>query len=348
MNRYKVALLGLGPRGKVHAYGFLDHPGRFELSALCDLNEERLSSAASRFHIPNAYGDAERMLSEIRPDVFCFATQPDTRLSLIELAVKHRVKAIAFEKPMATSLHEARAITELCVRNGIKAIVCHQQKYLSSMIRLKEMVEAGDIGQVVKIHASTQPWLSQLGTHFMDYMMWINGGARAEWVTGHAHGLSKLSDSHPSPDYLFGQVQFDNGVRGIIECGYLSLRTMDGDDKFWVDNRLTVYGTHGYAWAETDGRWEAFTRSSGGSPIGGHDDPWAVQHRLIQSPYLEDLADWLDDDAKIHSCNVQTACHGFEILEAMCVSALEHRRVDLPLVGDSTENIYERMRSELV
>ena len=55
----------------------------------------------------------------------------------------------------------------------------------------------------------------------------------------------------------------------------------------------------------------------------------------------------LDDDAQIHPCNIQQAFAGYEALEAMCISALEHRRVDLPMKLELGGDINERMRREL-
>jgi predicted dehydrogenase len=366
MMKHRVAQVGLGSRGRIHVEGFLSNSDRFSLVAVCDLDEERLEQAAEEYGISAGleqlatYTDAEKMLAETKPDVFCFVTQPDVRLALVELGIRHEVKALAFEKPMATSLKEAWTIAGLCREHGIKAVVSHQQKYLTSMQKLRDIVGSGEIGDVTEIHATTQGWLSQLGTHFMDYIIWVNGGSRAQWVVGHVHGKDKLTDSHPSPDYLMGQVAFENGVRAFIECGYLSPSHM-GRDRFWLDNRLQVYGSHGYAWADTDGSWGGLTRASHGdgcSPsavVGGSGHPWSVQakHRL-QPLYLAELADWLDDEAdcssptKVHPCNVNSAYHGYEILEGMCLSALDNVRVDLPLRNpEASADVLERMRSEL-
>lgn len=355
MTRYRVAQVGLGNRGRIHAAGFLANPDRFELVALCDLDEARLRQGAELCGVRATYADAEQMLSEAHPEVFCFVTQPDVRLPMVELGIRYGVKAIALEKPMATSLREAKAIADLCARHHVKAVVSHQQKYLTSMQQLKHIVDAGEIGQVHTIQASTQGWLSQLGTHFMDYALWINGGVPARWVVGHAHGKEMLSDRHPSCDYILGEVLFENGVRAIVECGYLSRRHMDHSVdgrphgySFWVDNRLTAYGTHGYAWADTDGRWGAFTRSSRGEVIGDRGDPWRVQEQArLQPLYLRDLADWLDDDSRVHPCNVGISYHGYEVLEGLCLSAMDHTRVDLPLDAGRCPDMNERMRREL-
>ncbi len=190
----------------------------------------------------------------------------------------------------------------------------------------------------------------------MNYMIWANGGSRAKWIIGHVHGPGKLSDNHPSPDYLLGHLEFENGVRATLQCGYLAPAYMN-KASFWVDNRLTVFGTHGYAWGDTEGRFGAFTRTSGGeilSETGPGYDPakpaagWAAQEQsTLQPAYLRELADWLDDDTRVHSCNVATAYHGYEILEGLCISALDNPRVDLPLDPRKCVDINARMRREL-
>jgi len=346
MAKYTVAHVGGGNRGQRHIEGFLRNPDRFELVAICDLDADRLKAVATQHGVAATYSDADAMLSDTKPDVFCFATQPATRLPLVELGIRHGVKAIAFEKPMATTLEEARRICAACDDAGVKFIVSHQQKYGEQWHKAKGVADRGEIGEVECIRASSRAWLSQLGTHLVDYVLWFNGGDRAVWAVGHVHGREKLADSHPSPDYVAGQIGFENGVRAWVEFGYLSPQRL-ADNNFWTDNRITLHGTHGYAWAETNGRWGAFTAANP-EPVGEQFPEWPEQERnILQAAYLRDLADWLDDDAKIHPCNGAIAYHGYEIMEALCLSALDNRKVDLPLGDLPKETVLDRLAREL-
>ena len=345
--RYRVAHLGLGSRGTVHADTFLELSERYELVGLCELREDRLREYSSEKGLPDSirYSSAEAMLSETTPDIFCFVTQPSTpRLQFAELAARHGVKTIALEKPMATSLAEANAMIAVCRQHGIRGVVSHQQKYLTSLQEMKEIVDSGRIGETTLITASCQAWLAQLGTHFVDYAMWANGFQPVEWVVGHVHGKELLSDSHPSPNYVMGQLGFANGVRAVVEFGKLSESRMDGV-RFWLDNRLTVHGSRGYAWGETDGRWGALVD---GEVIGGQGDGWNQQadHRL-QPLYFTELANWLDGLQSDHSCNIEHAYHGYEVMEALCISGMDNVRVDLPLDTGDMADMFERMRREL-
>ncbi len=345
--RYRTAHLGIGNRGLVHADAFLELPDRFELVGLCDLREEPLRAYAREHGLPEEilFTDAEAMLAATRPDLFCFITQPDTsRLVFSELAAKYGVSAIALEKPMAVSLGEASAIARVCREHGIRGVVSHQQKYLTSLQRVKGLVHSGAIGEITLITASCQATLTNLGTHFVDYVMWINNFSPVEWVVGHVHGKELLTNNHPSPNYVMGQLGFANGVRAMVEFGLLSASHMS-PAHYWVDNRLTVYGTRGYAWGETDGRWGALVN---GEEMSEQGDDWETQQSTrLQPLYLAELADWLDGKTPDHACNLEHAYHGFQILEALCRSAMDHTRVELPLDPSGQEEIFARMRREL-
>ena len=340
MPRHTVAIAGCGSRGRHHAEAFLANPDRFDLVAVCDLDEARLQAVSSALGIGTTYTDADRMLAAEQPDVFCFCTLPHIRLPLVELGVRHGVKAIAYEKPMATSLAEAEQITNLCVNAGVKTVVSHQHKYGDHWRKVKDIANSGEIGKVHTIHATSKGWLLQYATHLLDYMMFLNNGARVEWVVGHVHGGEKLKDSHPSPDYALAHLAFDNGVRGLIECGTLA-PDLPGQNSFWLDAGATMAGSEGYAQAVVGSGWRAVTRSDGFvSGDGGFD----VSHD--QPLYVRDLADWLDDDTQVHPCNGDVAYHGFQVAMAICASALDHRRVDLPLAPPA-EPLVERMKREL-
>ena len=136
--KHTVAIMGLGVRGKTHLKGIMENSDRYEVVGLCDLRENVMKAVSEQWklNVP-LYTDVEKMLAETKPEVFVFVTYPNLRLSMIELALKYGIKAVSFEKPMAEDMKEAKKMTDLCVQNGVKAIVCHQQKYLTQMQELR-------------------------------------------------------------------------------------------------------------------------------------------------------------------------------------------------------------------
>jgi predicted dehydrogenase len=324
MRRYTTVLIGCGPRGAMQAQAVRANPTRFELVAMCDRDLDRLRALAAQWGVAHTYTDAEAMLAAERPEVLCFATPPAVRLPLVELGVTYGVKAIAFEKPMALSLAEAKTILDLCTAAGVKTIVCHQWKYQAHWQKVWELVQSGAIGDIQLIHATSRPSMLRVGTHLVDTMLWLNGGHRGAWVLGQVHGTTTYQEDHPCPDHVMGVIQFANGVRGLLECGTLAPQRLAADD-FWSDSTVIVYGTRGAVTCAGDG-WQAVSTASGATMTAGPCDPTPQEPR-----WLHELAAWLDHPAQEHPCRAAVAYHGFELLAGIALSSLERRQITMPI-----------------
>lgn len=342
MTPYTAVLVGCGGRGAMHARAILAHAERFTLTAVCDLDVERLAAFAAAFEIARSYTDADAMLASEQPDVLCFATMPAMRLPLVELGVKHGVKAIACEKPMALSLQEAKRMVDICDAAGIKLVVCHQWRYSSLWRQAYEIVRSGDIGDVHTIHASSRPSILRVGTHLIDYMFWLNGDHRGAWVLGQAHGTAAYGEDHPCPDHVSGLIEFTNGVRGVLDCGTLAPHLIADADNFWEDCGITVYGTHGYVRTVLGTGLRAVTRTSGPALLCAPLDPTPQEPAHMQA-----LAAWLDDPKKIHPSHGAVSYAGFELLIGMALSSLERRKVDLPIDALPPHPILPRLKDAL-
>ena len=49
------------------------------------------------------------------------------------------------------------------------------------------------------------------------------------------------------------------------------------------------------------------------------------------APYVQEIADWLDDDGRPHPLRFERAFHGLEIMSALYRSATEGGQIALPL-----------------
>ena len=54
-------------------------------------------------------------------------------------------------------------------------------------------------------------------------------------------------------------------------------------------------------------------------------------------PYVQQIADWLDDSQAVHPCNVESAYKGFEIMMGLCRSVVQRGQIQLPLGPDEPE-----------
>lgn len=339
MSKYSVVVVGMGKRGKHHASAFKANPS-FEVVGLCDIDEERLEEARELIGgTVQTSTDAAALTTSLKPDVFCFCTMPHLRSNFIQLAIDSGVKLVAFEKPVAGSSIVGKAVKALIDESGIKAVVSHQHRYGPHYSKVKEIVARGDLGKVHTIYASTPGWMMHMMTHMIDYICWYNDYVDAEWAMAQAAGRSKLSDNHPSPDYIGGFIQFANGVRGVVETG-AGAPNIPEVAKWWGRNRIRVMGDNGFAEVLTNGGWRSVTAAGGAQNGSG-----AMNYEHDMVTYVQEMADWLDDNEKVHSCCFEHAFMGFEVMMAMCRSVLEGGQVALPLETGGDE--INALRTEL-
>src|SRR5271157_3296945 len=320
----------MGKRGMHHAQAFQANR-RFEVVGVCDIDPARLDAAAAKFGAAKGT-EALQVASAVKPDVFCFCTLPNLRSEMIRVGIKSGAHLIAFEKPVALNTREGFEVRKLLAESEVKAVVSHQHRYGVHYRKVKEIVASGALGRVHTVYGTASGWMVHMISHLIDYMRWFNGGSSnsespaAQWVMAQAAGRGKLADMHPSPDYIGGFIQFANGVRGIVECG-AGAPDVPEVDYWWRKCRIGAQGTEGFAEVLTGGGWRAITRDSGGVISG----PGCMDYAHDMVPYVQEIADWLDDPQKAHPCNGDSAYRGFEIMMAICRSAVERGKVRLPL-----------------
>ena len=97
-------------------------------------------------------------------------------------------------------------------------------------------------------------------------------------------------------------------------------------------NRIGAQGTEGFAEALTNGGWRAVTKTGGYQSGEG-----VMNYDADMPPYIQEMADWLGDNTKVHQCNLDHACLGAEIMLALQRSAAEGGQIALPLTAGVDE-----------
>jgi predicted dehydrogenase len=332
--KYRVVVVGMGKRGMHHAQAFQAN-GRFQVVGVCDIDTARMDAAAAKFGAAKG-SEALKLAMQVKPDVFCFCTLPVMRSEMIKAGIKSGARLIAFEKPVALNTGEGFQVKKLLDESGVKAVVSHQHRYGEHYRKVKEVIASGALGRVHTVYGTASGWMMHMISHLIDYMRWYNNEAPAQWAMGQAAGRSKFADLHPSPDYIGGFIQFANGVRGIVECG-AGAPDVPEVDYWWRKCRIGAQGTEGFAEVLTGGGWRAVTKN------GVSSGPGCMNYDLDMPPYIQEMADWLDDDRKVHSCNFASAYAGFEIMMGLCRSVVKGGQAALPL-SEPTDEIADLKR----
>ena len=72
---YKTAFLGCGGRARAHRRCLSLRQKTVKLPAICDMNEELLTSFGEDFGISSRYSDLDEMLEKEKPDVLHIVTR---------------------------------------------------------------------------------------------------------------------------------------------------------------------------------------------------------------------------------------------------------------------------------
>ncbi|SDM46000.1 Gfo/Idh/MocA family protein [Nonomuraea jiangxiensis] len=151
-----LAIVGAGSRGTTYARHATD-TGRAQVVAVAD----QLASRRARFPEARQYADWRELAALPRQaDAVIIATQDREH---VEPAVRFADLGydILLEKPMAVSEDDCRAIVA-AGRPGAVFAVCHVMRYTPYTKVLKEVLDAGRIGEIVSIqHLEPVGWWHQ-------------------------------------------------------------------------------------------------------------------------------------------------------------------------------------------
>jgi predicted dehydrogenase len=262
--QFRVAVIGRTGKGD-YGHGldtvWLDVPN-VEIVAVADEDEKGRSAAATRLKTRYAYADYRDMLSKERPHVVSIAPRwPDCHRDMA-VACAQAGASILLEKPLCRTLAEADDIITACERCHVKLAVAHQTRYSPRLRRVRELIAAGRIGDVVELRGRGKEDrrgggqdLMVLGTHIFDLMRALVGDA--SWcfaqVSQRGRPITKADiregEENVGPiagDRVDATYGFAKGVVGTFGTQQARHRAAD---RFG----LSIYGTKGVLGLRTGG-----------------------------------------------------------------------------------------------
>lgn len=152
--RSRLALVGTGHRG-IHAWGaplLRDYADRVEFVGLCDLNPARVEVAREMIGTrAPTFTDFERMVRETRPETVIVASIDATHAGYVCRAM-HLGCDVICEKPLCTEAAQAQAIVDAQRATGRRLTVTLNARYGAAAMQLKELLLAGEIGEILQVN----------------------------------------------------------------------------------------------------------------------------------------------------------------------------------------------------
>ena len=154
MKKMRVAIIGQGRSGRdIHGKFFLsDLNDICEVVAVVDALEDRRERAKQEFGCP-VYADYRDLFNHKDIDVIVNASFSQMHYEIAKDCINHGYNVLN-EKPFAKSSYEAMELTRLAKEKGVIITAFHQSLYAPPVLKLKEVLATGKIGEVMQINMS--------------------------------------------------------------------------------------------------------------------------------------------------------------------------------------------------
>lgn len=156
------AILGPGGIARLQTHDLLANG--FTVTAVGSRRLESAQSFADEFGIPTAHGSYEALVADPDVDVVYVATPHPFHISAALLALDAG-KHVLLEKPFTVTAADARAIVDRAAERGLVVLEAMWTRFLPHMIRIRESIAAGELGDVVTLLADHNQLLPSDPTH---------------------------------------------------------------------------------------------------------------------------------------------------------------------------------------
>lgn len=260
MKKIKVAVIGAGIMGKIHAQTYAESE-KIELIYVCDLVEEKAKELARKCNC-NYTTKSQKIADD--PEIKAVSiTTPDFAHRESALEMIEAGKDILVEKPLATSVKDAQDIVNAARKKKIKLMVDFQNRWNPLFIQAKQTMDQKDIGKPVMGYARLSnplsvplkmlPWASKSGPewflfpHTIDLMRWlINKEPQEVYATGKKEILRNRGiDVY---DVIQALVKFEDEIFVTFETSWI----LPDSWPTLIDFKLMLLGSKGRIGTEVD------------------------------------------------------------------------------------------------
>lgn len=230
------------------------------VAGLVDLDPEVARSRGEKhgLSVPTG-GDLAAMLTAVAPDLVFDLVVPPARSEVVLTALRHGAHVLS-EKPMGTSLDEARALIAAADAAGRRHAVIQNRRFLPGIRRARALIDSGALGDLVAVH---QDFF--IGAHFggfrdrMDHVllldMAIHSFDAARFLIGQAPQWAYCRETNPKGSWYAHGASADAlfDFAGGVTMTYRGSWCAEGASTAW-ECAWRIVGTRGtLLWDGNDG-----------------------------------------------------------------------------------------------
>lgn len=255
-DKVKVGIVGSKFAADFHADSYKRNP-KVEMTAVAAI--DNLETFSKKWDIPKTYDDFNDMLAKEDLDLVSICV-PNFLHHDVALAAARAGRHVFCEKPLATTVDDAREMLGACKKAGVKLFYGEDWCFAPPLRRAIEIVNEGAIGRMLYVKAKEchngthSPFakdkktcgggcLIHLAIHPIGWILHLLGNkGQNKVVEVLATCNSGLADNYVhkengGEDFSLGFMKFANGERALVEGNYITVGGMD--------DKVEIYGSEG-------------------------------------------------------------------------------------------------------
>ena len=218
----RAAVIGLGAIGRHHVRVYGEVAG-VELAAVADVSEDVVARTVRNRHFAG-FTDVEELVERARPTIATVAVPTSSHHDVVLQLVERGVHVLV-EKPIATSVAEARSMIAAAARHDVRLMVGHIERFNPAIVELKRRIaQAGAIYHVSARRVGPFPdrirdvgVVVDLASHDIDAMRFL---LERPVERLYAETARRIHTAHE--DMIVGSLRFAGGTIGSLDVNWLT------------------------------------------------------------------------------------------------------------------------------
>lgn len=165
----------LATGGIAHAFTSDLRTAGLDVTAVGSRSIDSARKFAAEYDIPHAHGSYDDLVADPDVDIIYIATPHPGHVDTALLALDHG-KHVLVEKPFTLNADEAARIRDRAAERGLLAMEAMWTRYLPHMVRIREIIAAGTLGEVRVVSADHTQKISTDPQHRLNSLE-LGGGA---------------------------------------------------------------------------------------------------------------------------------------------------------------------------
>jgi scyllo-inositol 2-dehydrogenase (NAD+) len=225
VSRLRVALIGAGRAGSVHAGNLADYAARAEVVAVVDERREAAEALGPSSGLDEALERADAVV----------ITAPTFAHRDLAVRAASAGKHVFCEKPMALTVAECDEMIEAAQSAGVVLQIGFMRRFQPEFVEARRRIEAGDVGEPMLIKSLTRgpglppawAWdlersngmLAEVNSHDFDSVRWLAGSEieRVYAEVAHLKGRERGVEADDFYDNAVVSLRFESGALGTID-----------------------------------------------------------------------------------------------------------------------------------